>query len=75
MSQQACSAQGAARGRPAGDASTVVRLRLGYFLPVNLAARVGHVGVWADVNAVLQADMLAMKARLPLRTQECGCAA
>ncbi len=55
-----------------GDASTVVRLRLAYYLPINLRAFVGHVGVWADVNAVLEDDMQAMKARAPARALQCG---
>ncbi len=50
----------------------MVRLRLAYYLPINLRAFVGHVGVWADVNAVLEDDMQAMKARAPARALQCG---
>lgn len=49
--------------RELDDGSTAVALRLGYYLPTNLRDWVGPVGVWGDVNALLEEDMRAMKAR------------
>ena len=63
---------GSAPRSAVGDASTVVRLRLAYYLPINLREFVGHVGVWADVNAVLEGDLQAMKARAAARARQRG---
>ena len=42
---------------------TVVALRIGYYMPLNLQEFVGPAGIWGDVNAILQENLQAMKAR------------
>jgi len=44
---------------------TEVTLRVSYCLPENLRSYVGPVGVWGDVNDILQENLVCMKVRTP----------
>lgn len=41
----------------------MVNLRVAYSLPENLSSYVGPVGVWGDVNDILQENLICMKVR------------
>ena len=45
------------------DGGTEVALRVAYLLPEQLREFVGPVGVWGDVNDILQENLDAMKVR------------
>ena len=48
------------------DDGTEVNLRVSYAVPENLMSHVGPVGVWGDVNDILQENLILMKVgRLP----------
>ena len=47
------------------DGGTEVALRVAYMLPEQLREYVGPVGVWGDVNDILEENMAAMKVLLP----------
>ena len=40
-----------------------MNLRVSYALPENLMSHVGPVGVWGDVNDILQENLILMKVR------------
>lgn len=42
-----------------------MNLRVSYLLPENLRSYVGPVGVWGDVNDILQENLLVMKVLAP----------
>ena len=43
------------------DGGTEVALRVAYMLPEQLREYVGPVGVWGDVNDILEENLAAMK--------------
>ena len=45
------------------EGGTEVILRVAYSLPDNLSSYVGPVGVWGDVNDILQENLICMKVR------------
>ena len=45
-----------------------MNLRVSYALPENLMSHVGPVGVWGDVNDILQENLILMKVRWLLKS-------
>ena len=55
------------------ERGTEVTLRVSYRLPENLRSYVGPVGVWGDVNDILQENLVCMKVRIAHLTSILRC--